>query len=263
MPPRVVLLTSPSLFGATIINRLAEEPAIELVGVGLTNRVFKNKGFLDTVRTLLRRSGWTYFRYAILEGNIAWISLRLTGRPRGLRKVARQVHLVNDVNSPDTAAWLTGLQPDFIVSYYFNQKIGRSVCEAARIDCVNVHPSLLPRYRGPDPVFRLLERGETATGVTVHRVADEIDAGEILAQREVALPAGQTHFGCLKMLIPLGTELLIEVLTGRTPSQRLSAVDEAGDYSTFPNTGEIKAWRKQGHRFVSPGDYIRTLHAVR
>lgn len=58
------------------------------------------------------------------------------------------------------------------------------------IDCINIHPSILPKYRGSNPIFWQLHNGETETGVTLHQVADNIDGGDIIAARKVRYPEG-------------------------------------------------------------------------
>lgn len=65
-----------------------------------------------------------------------------------------------------------------------------SVIALAKTDCVNAHPSLLPKYRGANPIFWQLRRGEKRTGVTLHRVTAAIDAGDILAASELSFEAG-------------------------------------------------------------------------
>ena len=58
------------------------------------------------------------------------------------------------------------------------------------VDCINIHPSLLPRYKGANPIFWQLRNGETETGVTLHQVTSEIDGGNILTARKIAYPDG-------------------------------------------------------------------------
>ena len=76
--PRVALLTSPGLFGAEIINCLAAARGINLVGVGLTNRLYKGKGLFESIDTFRRRTGWKYLFYNALQANLAWTWLRMT-----------------------------------------------------------------------------------------------------------------------------------------------------------------------------------------
>ena len=65
----------------------------------------------------------------------------------------------------------------------------RAVLEVAPLGAIGVHPSLLPRHRGPDPYFWAIESGDLETGVTAHRLEEEYDTGAILAQRRLAIDA--------------------------------------------------------------------------
>src|SRR5262249_26920853 len=245
--PRVVLLTSPGLFGAEIINRLAEARGLRLVGVGLTNRLYKGKGFVAGVRTFVDRTGWRYLGYNALQSSVSWSWLRLTGRPTGLKSIAERPRLLKDVNAPATVSWLKSLQPDFIVSYFFNQWIGPEVRAAAARDAINVHPSLLPALRGPDPVFRMLQRGLTTSGLTIHRIADELDLGQILHQEEFAFPAGLTAFGLYMKVIREGSDLVARWLAGAVaPAPHFVRPSSPGDYSTFPTAAEVAEAHRAG-----------------
>lgn len=261
--PRVVLLTSPGLFGAEIINRLAETPGIDLVGVGLTGRIYKNKGTVASILTFLKRTGWRYLAYNALQADIAWTILSLSGRPRGLKKVADQVRVLHDVNAPSTLEWLSALSPDYIASFFFNQWIGADVRKIPHKGCVNMHPSLLPELRGPDPVFRTIERGVTSTGFTIHSVADEIDAGTILHQEPFAAPPGLTAFGLYLQLIRGGADLLARWLAGDVaPNLQGNFAAGTGDYTTFPTPAEVNAFLRAGHRLVQVSEWRRALSEV-
>lgn len=262
-PPRVVLLTSPGLFGAEIINRLADEPGIQLVGVGLTGRIYKNKGQLASVATFLKRTGWRYLAYNALQADVAWSLLRLSGRPGGLRKVSGEVRTLADVNARTTLDWLTALAPDYVASYFFNQWIGAGVRAIPKRGCVNLHPSLLPALRGPDPVFRTIERGLTSTGYSIHAVADEIDAGTILHQESCSISPGQTAFGLYRQLIRGGADLLARWLAGKVPPGAQPRIPSGpGDYTTFPAPAEVTAFLRAGHRLVGLAEWRRALSEV-
>ncbi|MGQ0634444.1 MAG: formyltransferase family protein [Planctomycetaceae bacterium] len=261
--PRVVLLTMPGLFGAEIINRLAAEPGIELVGVGLSSRVYKNKGTLATALTLWKRTGWRYLAYNALVADVAWTALRIRRRPSGLANVRGQVRSLADINAPPTLDWLRSLEPDYVASLFFNQWIGPGVCSIPQKACLNLHPSPLPALRGPDPIFRTLERGLTSTALTIHEVADEFDAGRILHQEPRAVPAGATAFGLYLELLRDGADLLARWLAGNV----VAAVPDAapansGDYTTFPTPAEVRAFLRSGRRLVSYAQWRRALAAV-
>lgn len=265
--PRVVLLTSPGLYGAEIINALAGESGIELAGIGLTNRVFKNKGLLATGRTLVQRTGFDYTSYSFWVSNFAWTWLRMTGRPVGLSRVGNQVRYLQDVNAPDSLEWLRTLRPDFVASFYFNQWIGAGVRSIPARGCVNLHPSLLPDLRGPDPIFRALERRQEQTGITIHTVADSFDAGPILHQEERPVKPGMSVCGLYLHMARDGAQVLAEWLSGKKQGLPLApaSTDTPGgdDYKTFPTPAEVRAFRKSGQSLLGTRELFRAIAAVR
>lgn len=261
--PRVVLLTSPGLFGAQIINRLAAATGIQLVGVGLTDRIYRNKSKLAAVHTFRVRTGWRYLAYNAMQSDVAWSLLQLTRRPTGLRRSAAKVRRLQDVNSAATQDWLRELQPDVIASFFFNQKIGPDVCAIPSQSCINMHPSLLPELRGPDPIFRALQRGLTTTGLTLHEVSPEIDGGRILHQESRAIPAGLSAFGLYSLLIRDGADLLARWLEDKvTPQPPDPPEPGAGDYTTFPTPQEVGQFLAGGAALMRLKEWRRALREV-
>jgi methionyl-tRNA formyltransferase len=76
---------------------------------------------------------------------------------------------------------------DLLVSWFWTSLLPMSLMRAARLGGIGVHPSLLPRHRGPDPTFWAIASGDTETGVTVHRLAEQYDTGDILAVEKLAI----------------------------------------------------------------------------
>ncbi len=262
-PPRVVLLTSPALFGATIINTLTNVPGIDIVGVGLTARVFKDKGPLATVRTLVQRTGWRYTFYNAFIADVSWALLRLRRRPNGLSQLGSEVRLTKDVNDAETMNWIRSLNPDYIASYYFNQWIGPDIRNIPRRQCVNMHPSLLPALRGPDPIFQTIQRELDVSGYTIHSVDDEFDTGRILYQQQAAVPDGVTHFELYRGRMQEGSRILGEWLAGRLTSAEGTTSHGEGDYSSFPTADEVRGFCRAGNRLMSWGEWRRALKDVR
>jgi len=94
-----------------------------------------------------------------------------------------------DLTQPEVQALLASTRPDLVVSWFWTRRIPPEVLRAAPGGGVNVHPSLLPRYRGPDPYFWTVLHGDTETGVTVHRITSQYDEGPVLLQRAATVPA--------------------------------------------------------------------------
>ncbi|MDO8519041.1 MAG: methionyl-tRNA formyltransferase, partial [Deltaproteobacteria bacterium] len=100
------------------------------------------------------------------------------------------------------------LKPDFIVTAAYGQFVPKEIREAAAMDAVNIHASLLPRYRGAAPIQWALIRGEKKTGVTLMRMTAKMDAGPIFSQKEIAIDLEDTAATLFEKLAVLGGELL-------------------------------------------------------
>jgi methionyl-tRNA formyltransferase len=101
---------------------------------------------------------------------------------------------------------------DVIVVACFPWKLPRRLLELPPLGCLNVHPSLLPIGRGPEPVFWTLRRGERRTGATIHRMDRGLDTGPILAQDAIAVPEGIRAPELERRLSGLGARLLVPAL---------------------------------------------------
>ena len=84
-------------------------------------------------------------------------------------------------NDPAFVAAMQTLQPDFLFSCYYRHMLKQPVLDLPRLGALNLHGSLLPRYRGRCPVNWVLVHGETETGVTLHYMEEKADRGDIVA----------------------------------------------------------------------------------
>lgn len=107
---------------------------------------------------------------------------------------------------------LRALKPDLCVTAAFGHILSQEVLDIPRIGTVNVHASLLPKYRGSAPVNWALIQGETVTGVTTMMTDKGMDTGDILLKREVAILPQETAGELVDRLAKVGAELLIETL---------------------------------------------------
>ena len=97
-----------------------------------------------------------------------------------------------DPNTPDVVARVRALAPEFVFSFYYRQLLGRALLEIPRRAALNLHGSLLPRYRGRAPVNWAVIRGETETGATLHHMVEKPDAGDIVDQLSVPIGPDDT-----------------------------------------------------------------------
>jgi methionyl-tRNA formyltransferase len=118
----------------------------------------------------------------------------------------------DNVNSPESIEKISAYNPDLIVVIAFGQKISRKVIETSKHDAINVHGSLLPKYRGAAPVNWAIINGERQTGISIITLADKMDAGDILAQKSVEIKPTETAGQLHDKLATLSGDILIETV---------------------------------------------------
>ncbi|MFC1498725.1 methionyl-tRNA formyltransferase, partial [Verrucomicrobiota bacterium] len=116
------------------------------------------------------------------------------------------------INSPESVELLRTLKPDLIIVFAYGQILGLQVLELPSEGCVNVHASLLPKYRGAAPIQWAIVNGEEMTGVTTMYMAEGMDDGDIILQREIAIKPEDTAGLLSNKMAKEGAELLGETL---------------------------------------------------
>jgi len=124
-------------------------------------------------------------------------------------------------NTPAVISRIATLQPDLILSFYYRRLLGQALLAIPRLGAINLHGSLLPKYRGRAPVNWVLVNGETHTGVTLHHMTSQADAGAIIAQRVVPIALADTALTLFEKVAQAAVELLRDtfplIKAGRAP----------------------------------------------
>ncbi len=120
---------------------------------------------------------------------LACLSRRDALGQRRLRRVLGEERVLIKPRADDPALYerVRGLAPDLCVSWFWTTRLPMSLMRTARLGGIGAHPSLLPRHRGPDPTYWAIASGDTETGVTVHRIEEEYDTGDMLAQERLPI----------------------------------------------------------------------------
>lgn len=213
-----------------------------------TARLIRSK-----TQVFLRRAGVPLPEYASLPEIIS---------ARGL-KVIR----CTDPNSAEFVEQVRRLNVDLIVVAAFGRILKHALISTPRVGCINVHPSLLPQYRGPEPYYWVLSNGETKTGVTVHHLVERIDSGDIILQRELEIrpkdTANDLGNRCAAVAASLLTEAICQLMMGtarRTPQD-----SSLGSYYSFPPKGvSARPTRSRSHAAASPvlGQKTSSAYAI-
>jgi len=120
----------------------------------------------------------------------------------------------DDVNSAEMIKKISDCQPDLLVVIAFGQKIGNELINLPPKGAINVHASLLPRYRGAAPINWAIISGERETGISIVAVAEKMDAGDILAQQDCEIGPDETAGHLHDRLALLAAPLLLKTIDG-------------------------------------------------
>lgn len=116
------------------------------------------------------------------------------------------------INSPDAFRCIRESSADAIVVIAYGKRLLPRVLDLPRLGCFNVHFSLLPKYRGAAPINHAVLNGERETGVTIQRMAAQVDTGPILAQRALAIGEEETTGDLAERLAALAAEMIVPAL---------------------------------------------------
>jgi methionyl-tRNA formyltransferase len=157
---------------------------------------------------------------------VAWAALcrrEAIGTRRLIRRLGvERVSVLPDLEGDEAFARVRDARPELLVSWFWTKKIPAGILDLA--PSVGVHPSLLPRHRGPDPSFWAIDAGDEVTGVTAHRLDVEYDTGALLGQRTLAIDSSWNGWKLARALDRPSLALLREVVQahahGHPPAAR-------------------------------------------
>jgi methionyl-tRNA formyltransferase len=147
------------------------------------------------------------------ETGVKRSSTRQVGR--GMKEIAQEksvpVLQPPNVNTGEGVAMLRDLKPDLLVVAAYGQILSKELLSVPKLGGINVHASLLPKYRGAAPIAWAIYHGERHSGITIIRMSASLDAGDMLAQRAIDIAPGETAGELEARLAPLGAQMALEM----------------------------------------------------
>lgn len=122
------------------------------------------------------------------------------------------IYEISRLQHPDAIALREKSSPDFIIVACFNRLLPKDWLDAPLHGCINLHPSLLPAYRGPAPLEDQLAHGETQTGITLHFMDEGADTGDIIAQESLPIPPNATLQTLNRLTAERSAHMLLKIL---------------------------------------------------
>jgi methionyl-tRNA formyltransferase len=157
------------------------------------------------------------------------------------------LYMPGDPNAPAFVAAMARLKPDFLFSCYYRHMLKKPLLDLPRLGALNLHGSLLPKYRGRAPVNWVLVNGETETGVTLHYMVEKADQGDMVARKQVPITFEDTAYTLFAKMTVAAEEVMREAypLLRAGAAPRLSQDHSQASYfgGRTPEDGRID-WTK-------------------
>ncbi len=180
--------------------------------------------------------------------------------------------IMQPVNINDTASVeeIKRLSPDCIVVVAFGQFLSNAIIRLPRYQCINIHASLLPKFRGAAPINWAIIKGETVTGVTAMLMTAKMDAGDIISTKHTPISPEENAGELEKRLSIMGAELLVETLDGIEVGRVTYTKQEENEVSFAPKIKKedgLISWPQETHivhngiRGMSPSPGAYTYYA--
>ncbi|HQT78450.1 MAG: hypothetical protein B7Z80_15885 [Rhodospirillales bacterium 20-64-7] len=267
---RIALLTLEALASAEPVRRFVTTHRDRIVLVALSDPYRPQQGGMtgQAIR-LLRQSGPRLLPYMIANFSLPRIAGMLPLRRRTpertpmaqlCRSLGIAVETAADMNAAQFQERLRQCDADLIVTFHCDQILTQTTISCPRWGAINVHAGLLPDHRGPVPTIHALLAETPRFGVTVHRLVPRIDAGPILAQEAVALPATTTALAAALHLHWRALPLLSHVLDALETGSATDRLVEPGPYCGFPTSAQLRHLSGMRRRAASWRD---VMHALR
>ena len=213
-----------------------------------------DRAFHEPMWKTLRRLRGFYGLWGCFRQGLRFARARLRRRSIGALAVSAGVPVVpaRSVNQPEYIERVRAIAPDVIISVAAPEIFKADLLGVPHLGCINIHSGRLPAYRGMMPTFWQMAQGERAVTITVHRMAEKLDAGHVLATRAFAIEARDSLDRVIKGAKCEGARLLIRVLrdlrAGRSEPMPLEMVH--ANYFSFPKPPDVREFRRRGHRLL-------------
>ncbi len=262
---RILILTSAHHpYANIILRRLFESDLLKGKEVLVLEQecLMPGKSTVESLRRYWRSAGTRYvlaqavkqYLFRLVQAWHAWLgntqSLYYPYLPHDLPGVQRE--RVHTTSSPAMVQRLCEWHPDLLLSILSKEILRSPLLEAPHLGCVNIHPALLPHYRGMSPTFWCLANAEPMTGVTVHFIDSGIDTGGIIDQIQFPTKPFATEHALYVHCVQQGATLLEQLLRSLDRGEDVKARNPAtaeGSYYSLPTRTAVRRFYRSGFRF--------------
>ncbi len=266
---RVVFCTFPSIYSSIVLKQLVLSDSIEVVAIIDSTRILNKKNnVISGSFQQIKLSGFRYATYLFmvtsLFGFLELIPLKnKLNKICSINKIADinkiPVIKTHDINSAEVIDNIKKYKPNFLLASHFNQLIKSEILDMPSLQCLNIHPSILPTYQGVDPVFYSLLDQKKEIGVTLHKMSEEFDSGENINQEKISVKKTDSLYSLNLQLFSAGAKLATEYISGSKLESFENDKALESNYDSWPSRKHIKNFKKKGLNLITIKQYLSFL----
>ncbi len=274
---RVVFCTYSSVYSSLVLKRLIKDERIDVVAIINSTRIIRpDYGLIKGSLKQIKMTGWRYSVYLFLVTDLfLWFQTIAGFKKNTLKSVhhiaqAYQIPVLDtpDINQEEPISFIQKYNADYLIAAHFNQLVKNDVLMLPKQGCLNIHPSLLPQYKGVDPVFYALLNDEACLGVSLHRMAKTFDSGEVLLQKKQRFNASDSVFMINCQLFSDGAELLcrwfetldrIQIKEKILPENEKNVLDH---YDSWPSSKTVSQFKRTGKYLIRLTEYFQKISSI-
>ena len=260
---RIIFCSYSSIYSSIVLEKLIADESVDVVAIINSTRVINPKyGFIRGALKQIQLSGLRYASYLFIVTDLfRWlqplspiIKSNAINLKKSVHSLANQhgIPLLDtlDINKTESINFIKQSRADILLGAHLNQLVKPAVLDLPNLQCINIHPSNLPSYKGVDPVFHALLNQESKIGVTLHSMSEDFDSGKILANKTVSADTNQSvcFYNC--KLFDEGVKLAIEWMSNEITVDTVTK-STSENYDTWPSKKQIKQFKQAGKHLIN------------
>lgn len=230
---RVVFLGMGGPITTMVLNTLLSHNNVEMICL---IKPYQKDTFNPRSKKIFRKFP-LFIQNAVRSFRIKFFNIEKWQLPDLISHFNVNLFTTKDINSKETISLIESQKPDLIVVANFNQILKKEIISIPKIGCINVHPSLLPDYRGANPIFWMFKNNEKVGGTTIHVIDEGIDTGNIVKQSKFNLSLDDNVLSYSIKCGKHASKDLNDLLSSLSENAQLRTmkISEKGKYYRKPN----------------------------
>lgn len=267
---KLIFCTYSSIYSSIVLAKILEDENIDVVAIVNSSRIINPKyNLIKGSFKQIQLSGWRYSSYLFLITDFfSWIQLAIKYKKKSLKTIhelaknyAIPILNTKDINDKNSLAFIRYYPASFLLAAHFNQLIKSEILSIANLQCLNIHPSLLPAFKGVDPVFYALLNEQVTLGVSLHKMAECFDTGKILSQEKLTVSLSTRCVFLINCsLFAKGSELAIKWVNNESHnSQAIENTNPSQFYDSWPSAEKTTEFVKSGKKLMCLQNYFSAI----